>query len=64
MKNIASRLEKIERLLLDRPCPECGAGGDNGELPVFRLVSPEEAASRAPPVVSYPASSGCAGPVD
>jgi len=46
--SIAARLEKIERLVLDRSCPEWGAGGGDDEEPVFRRVPPEEAGKPCP----------------
>ena len=40
--SIAARLKKVEALVLDRTCQECGAGNDAGAAPVRRRVPVEE----------------------
>ena len=52
--SIAARLERIERVLLTRGCPECGAGSSDDQEPQFRWVPQEEAGKPCPACGAVP----------
>ena len=52
--SIAARVRRLEVLLLNRGCPECGAGGGDDEGPETRWVPPDEAGKPCPACGAVP----------